>query len=203
MALFEIFVVGLDSTSVTSAWAMAFLVHHQDVQERLYEELVTFSNETKVVKATELSKLPYLQAVVKETMRMKPVAPLGVAHRATADATIWGRKVPKGTDVVVNIYAIHHDEKTWSEPGRFNPDRFLGVVDAGVQSSFMPFGGGMRMCAGMEVGKLQVAMLVGNLVKAFKWLPEAEGKLPDLTEEMTFVLLMKNLLSAKILPRGK
>lgn len=60
----------------------------------------------------------------------------------------------------------------------------------------------MRACAGMEVGKLQVAMAVANLVMAFKWLPEEEGKMPDLAEDMTFVLMMKKPLAAKIVPRA-
>uniref|UniRef100_A0AAU7PIV5 Cytochrome P450 CYP719A3 n=1 Tax=Asarum sieboldii TaxID=76098 RepID=A0AAU7PIV5_9MAGN len=206
--IFEVFLLGVDSTASTTAWALAFLIHHQDVQEKLHREISDYHRKEggkKIVKAEDVSKLQYLQAVVKETMRMKPIAPLAVPHKTTKDTKLNGRSVGKGTQVVVNIYSVHYDPKVWTEPERFSPERFLaGGVKQGKNEklqdqSFIPFGGGMRTCAGMELGKLQVALAVANLVGAFRWAPAVASELPDMSEEMTFVLMMKNPLAARIM----
>ncbi|KAJ8618947.1 hypothetical protein MRB53_015133 [Persea americana] len=68
--------------------------------------------------------------------------------------------------------------------------------------SYLPFGAGMRACAGMDVGKLQLAFSVCNLVYAFHWSNAVVREKPDLTEDLTFVLAMKTLLQARIVPRG-
>ncbi|RWR90115.1 S-canadine synthase-like protein [Cinnamomum micranthum f. kanehirae] len=156
-----------------------------------------------IVRVEEVGKLEYLQAVVKETTRMKPIAPLAVPHKAARDTALKGLHVAEGTTVMVNLYALHSDPKVWDEQDRFNPDRFMESSKefSGKRGkySYLPFGAGMRACAGMDVGKLHLAFAVSNLVNAFHWSNAVEGEKPDLTEDLTFVLAMKTPLETRII----
>ncbi|RZC52827.1 hypothetical protein C5167_021255 [Papaver somniferum] len=141
---------------------------------------------------------------------MKPIAPLAVPHQAVCDSSLMGMKVRKGTPVMVNIYAVHYDPTVWVEPQRFMPERFLGALNDGgdknkatlaMERSLIAFGAGRRICAGMDLAKLQVALTLANLVNSFRWSCVSEGKFPDLTEDLFFILRMKTPLVARIVPR--
>lgn len=201
--LFEIFMLAVDSVSSTTAWSLALLIHNPKVQQKLYEE-VSREVGSEAIKPVNIKNLQYLNAVVKETMRMKPIAPLAVPHRTARDSMLAGTKIAAGTNVMVNIYKLLHDPKVWVEPHRFVPDRFLAssVISNEMEKCFLPFGAGRRVCAGMELGKLQVAFTLASLVHKYKWSSAVEDQLPDLSEELTSILMMKKPLQARIAPRS-
>nr|ANY58168.1 putative CYP719 [synthetic construct] len=207
-AIFEAYLLGVDSTSSTTAWALGFLIREPKVQERLYQELKNCAGENGLIKVEDINKLPYLQAVLKETMRMKPIAPLAIPHKAVRETSLAGNKVEPGTRVMVNLYAIHHNPKVWIDPHKFKPERFLQGEENGggnlklMEQSLLPFSAGMRTCAGMELGKLQFGFSLANLVNAFQWDCAKKGMFPDMSDLLGFVLLMKTPLQAKIVPRG-
>ncbi|KAJ8618960.1 hypothetical protein MRB53_015146 [Persea americana] len=134
------------------------------------------------------------------------IAPLAVPHKATRDTTLDGLHVAEGATVMVNLYALHYDPKVWDEPDQFKPERFMEsskeFLGKRGQYSFLPFGAGMRACAGLEVGKLQLPFAVSNLVNAVHWSNAVEGEEPNLSEDFTFILAMKTPLEARIVPRG-
>nr|Q50LH3.1 RecName: Full=(S)-stylopine synthase 1; Short=STS; AltName: Full=Cytochrome P450 719A2; Short=EcCYP719A2; Short=EcCYPB [Eschscholzia californica]BAD98250.1 stylopine synthase [Eschscholzia californica] len=204
-AIFEAYLLGVDSTSLTTAWALAFLIREPNVQEKLYQELESFAskNDRRILKVEDINKLQYLQAVIKETMRMKPIAPLAIPHKACRDTSLMGKKIDKGTRVMVNIFALHHNKNVFNDPFKFMPERFMKVdsQDANgkaMEQSLLPFSAGMRICAGMELGKLQFSFALANLAYAFKWSCVADGVLPDMSDQLGFVLLMKTPLEARI-----
>ncbi|OVA13716.1 Cytochrome P450 [Macleaya cordata] len=205
--IYEVYLLGVDSTSSTTAWALAFLIREPAVQEKLYQELNNFIGGRQqmvgsAVKVEDVNKLQYLQAVMKETMRMKPIAPLAIPHKACKDTSLGGNRVDKGTRVMVNLHAIHHNLKVWHEPYKFIPERFLlQQKTKEMEQSFLPFSAGMRICAGMELGKLQFGFALANLVNAFQWSCVSDGKLPDMSDLLGFVLFMKTPLEARIVPR--
>nr|ANY58157.1 CYP719A17 [synthetic construct]BAG75116.1 cytochrome P450 [Eschscholzia californica] len=207
-AIFETYLLGVDSTSSTTAWALAYLVREPNVQDRLYNELNNYANynDRKILKVEVINKLQYLQAVTKETMRMKPIAPLAIPHKACRDTSLMGTKIDKGTKVMVNLHALHHNENVFTDPFKFMPERFLKVNNEDVnmkamEQSLLPFSAGMRICAGMELGKLQFSFALANLVYAFKWSCVDDGVLPDMSDELGFVLFMKTPLEARIVRR--
>ncbi|MCL7044847.1 hypothetical protein MKW94_017705 [Papaver nudicaule] len=208
-AIHEVYDLSVDATSSTTVWALAFLVREQKIQEKLYREIQSVTGGKRPVKVEDISKLPYLQAVMRETLRMKPIAPMAIPHKASKDTSLMGKKVNKGTVVMVNLYAIHHNPDVFPEPDKFMPERFLKDVNSDgslgnikkMESSLMAFSAGMRVCAGMDLGKLQLGFGLASLVNAFKWDCAVEGKLPDLTEENNFILFMKNPLEARITRR--
>nr|B5UAQ8.1 RecName: Full=Cheilanthifoline synthase; Short=CHS; AltName: Full=Cytochrome P450 719A5 [Eschscholzia californica]ANY58153.1 CYP719A5 [synthetic construct]BAG75113.1 cheilanthifoline synthase [Eschscholzia californica] len=206
-AVLEVYDLGVDSTASTAVWALTFLVREPRVQEKLYKEIIDLTGGERSVKVEDVSKLPYLQAVMKETMRMKPIAPMAIPHKTSRDTSLMGKKVNKGTSIMVNLYAIHHNPKVFPEPYKFIPERFLQGQESKygdikeMEQSLLPFSAGMRICAGMELGKLQYGFSLASLVEAFKWTCAVDGKLPDLSEDHCFILLMKNPLEARITPR--
>ncbi|KAI3831681.1 hypothetical protein MKW92_017501 [Papaver armeniacum] len=208
-AILEVYDLGVDSTASTTVWALTFLVREQKIQEKLYREINNVTGGKRPVKVEDLNKLPYLQAVMKETMRMKPIAPMAIPHKASKDTSLMGKKVNKGTVVMVNLYAIHHNPAVFPELYKFMPEKFLKDANGDgslgdikkMESSLLAFSAGMRICAGMELGKLQLAFGLASLVNEFKWDCVADGKLPDLSEEHCFILLMKNPLEARVTPR--
>ncbi|MCL7045072.1 hypothetical protein MKW94_016552 [Papaver nudicaule] len=208
-AILEVFSLSVDSIAGTTVWALTFLVREQKIQEKLYCEIKKATGGRRPVKVEDVNKLPYLQALMKETMRMKPIAPLAIPHKASKETSLMGKNIDKGTVVMVNLYAIQHNPNVFPEPYKFIPERFLKDAnsDGGfgdikkMESSLIAFGAGMRICAGMDLGKLQLAFGLASLVNEFKWDCAVDGKLPDLTEDHAFILLMKNPLEARITPR--
>nr|Q948Y1.1 RecName: Full=(S)-canadine synthase; AltName: Full=(S)-tetrahydrocolumbamine oxidase (methylenedioxy-bridge-forming); AltName: Full=Cytochrome P450 719A1 [Coptis japonica]ANY58144.1 CYP719A1 [synthetic construct]BAB68769.1 methylenedioxy bridge-forming enzyme [Coptis japonica] len=205
--IFELYLLGVDSTSSTTTWALAYLIREQGAQEKLYQDIRMTLGDVDLVKIEDVNKLKYLQGVVKETMRMKPIAPLAIPHKTAKETTLMGTKVAKGTRIMVNLYALHHNQNIWPDPYKFMPERFLEgetgtAYNKAMEQSFLPFSAGMRICAGMDLGKLQFAFALANLVNAFKWSCVEEGKLPDMGEELSFVLLMKTPLEARIAGRN-
>ncbi|KAG9450887.1 hypothetical protein H6P81_010852 [Aristolochia fimbriata] len=220
--IFEMFLLAVDSTSLTIAWALGFLIHDQQIQGKLFEEVNGDRQYHEGILGMEqVSKMKYLQGVVKESARMRPIAPLGIPHKALNDTSLMGERIEAGTTVMVNLYAVLHDPAVWKEPDRFDPERFLetapgrpqgklvddeekdhAAMTGAMERSFLPFGAGRRNCAGMELAKPHVALTLGNLVKAFQWsTANDQGEFPDLTEDLIFVLGMKTPLQAKIVPR--
>ncbi|KAK9101414.1 hypothetical protein Scep_024844 [Stephania cephalantha] len=211
--LYELYELAVDATSNTTAWALAFIIHNKDVQEKVLKEVMCkneLGERRRIVRVEELSEMEYVQAVAKETIRMRPIAPV-MPHKAARDGELKGVKVKGGTPVLMNFHAVLHDDKVWREPNRFMPERFLNNNKSGVgvgvdveamERSFVSFGVGRRSCPGMELAKIQIGVTVANLVNRFEWRGAVEGELPDLTEDLTFVLMMKTPLVARILPRS-
>ncbi|KAG4184819.1 hypothetical protein ERO13_A09G194100v2 [Gossypium hirsutum] len=146
-----LFVAGTDTTSSTLEWAMAELL--QNPQE------------------SDINHLPYLQAIIKETFRMHPVVPLLLPRRAGSDAELCGFKVPKGSQVLVNVWAIGRDPSIWKNPNSFMPERFLGSeIDVkGRDFGLIPFGAGRRICPGLPLANRMLHLMLGSLINSFDW----------------------------------
>ncbi|KAJ0712844.1 putative 4-hydroxyphenylacetaldehyde oxime monooxygenase [Helianthus annuus] len=119
----------------------------------------------------DLPKLTYLKAVIKETMRLYPSAPLLVPRETMKDAILHGYKIKQKTIVYVNAFAIGRDPKYWDRPEDFYPERFLGsdIDFKGNDFELIPFGAGRRMCPGMLMGVVMVELLLANLLYLFDW----------------------------------
>ncbi|KAH7524842.1 hypothetical protein FEM48_Zijuj06G0161900 [Ziziphus jujuba var. spinosa] len=148
-----------------------------------------FQGLTKKMKAvkSDLESLEYLNMVVKETLRLHPVAPLLLPHASMEDCTVEGFRIPKESHVIFNAWAIGRDPLAWTDPEKFFPERFEGSsVDLrGRDFQLIPFGSGRRGCPGIQLGLTVVRLVLAQLVHCFDWeLPN--GMLPtelDMTEE--------------------
>lgn len=167
----DVFVAGTDTTSHTVEWAMAELLHNPESMSKVRAELVEAFNKQPEVEESDILKLPYLQAVVKETLRLHPPAPFLVPRRTETDTELCGYVIPKNTRVLVNAWAIGRSENVWKDPDVFRPERFLEMeVDyKGRHFELIPFGAGRRICPGLPLAFRMVHLMLASLVRSFKW----------------------------------
>ncbi|KAK3411592.1 hypothetical protein EUGRSUZ_I00333 [Eucalyptus grandis] len=163
----------MDTSATAIEWAMAELIKHPRAMKKLREELEKAAGLNRVVEESDLEGLDYLHMVIKETMRLHPVAPLLLPHEATEDCTVNGFHIPYKSRVIVNVWSIGRDPKVWTthDPEEFVPERFLGSsVDVkGRDFQLLPFGTGRRGCPGMQLGLTVVRFVVAQLVHCFDW----------------------------------
>ncbi|XP_028062691.1 isoflavone 3'-hydroxylase-like [Camellia sinensis] len=170
---------GTDTSAVTMEWAMSLLVNHPEVLKKARAELDIQVGQECLIDEPDLSKLNYLQAIISETFRLFPAAPLLVPHMASNDCTIGGFDVPRDTILLVNAWAIHRNPQVWNDPTSFKPERFEGGEAEGHK--LMPFGMGRRSCPGAGLAQRVVGLTLASLIQCFEWERVSE-KAVDLTE---------------------
>lgn len=159
----------------------------------------------RVATEADLNKLPYLQAVAKEALRLHPPTPLMLPHKATERTKLGGYDIPKGAVVHCNVYAIGRDPAVWAEPLRFRPERFLeeDVDVKGHDYRLLPFGAGRRVCPGAQLGLNMVQLMLARLLHQFSWAPppSVTPASIDLTERPGVVTFMATPVLAVATPR--
>ena len=167
----DLFLAGTDTTSGTIEWAMAELLHNPEKMAKAQRELQEVLGKDGIVQESDISKLPYLQAIVKEAFRLHPPGPLLAPHKAESDVEIRVFTVPKNSQVLVNVWAIGRDPSTWSNPNAFVPERFLGCdIDVkGRDFELIPFGAGRRICLGLPLAHRMVHLILASLLHSYAW----------------------------------
>ncbi|CAN6361583.1 unnamed protein product [Urochloa humidicola] len=192
---------GTDTSALTTEWAMAFLLTHPEAMQKMRAELDANVGAKRLVEESDITNLPYLQCVVKETLRLCPVGPVIPAHEAMEDCTVGGYQVRRGTMILVNAWLIHRDPKLWEVPEEFRPERFLdaGVVTA-VTAPILPFGLGRRRCPGEGLAMRLVSLTLATLVQCFDW-DVGEDGVVDMDEGVGLTMPMAKPLAAVCRPR--
>lgn len=195
---------GTDTTAVTLTWAMSLLLRNPLVLEKAKEEIDMKFDKDGYISESDATKLVYLQAIVKETLRLYPPATLSSPREFIEDCTLSGYHVKKGTRLIPNLWKIHRDPGVWPDPLEFKPERFLTThkdVDLkGQNFEFLPFGSGRRICAGMSLGLNMIHFTLANLLHSFDILnPLAEPI--DMTEVFGFTNTKGTPLEILVKPR--
>ncbi|KAG4398929.1 hypothetical protein GLYMA_08G140600v4 [Glycine max] len=190
----------MDTSATVIEWTLSELLKNPRVMKKVQMELETVVGMQRKVKESDLDKLEYLDMVIKENMRLHPVAPLLIPHQSREDCMVGDFFIPRKSRVVINAWAIMRDSSVWSEAEKFWPERFEGSnIDVrGHDFQFIPFGSGRRACPGMQMGLTMVRLTVAQLVHCFHWkLPS--DMLPDhldMTEEFGLTMPRANHLLA-------
>ncbi|WJX28030.1 hypothetical protein P8452_16797 [Trifolium repens] len=191
---------GTDTSAVTIEWVMSELLNHPEVLNKAKEELDTQIGKNKLIDEQDLSKLPYLQNIISETLRLHPPAPLLLPHYSSDDFSLGEFNVPKDTIILTNVWAIHRDPTLWEDALSFKPERF---EKEGEVNKLMAFGLGRRACPGLSLAQRTVGFTVGLLIQCFEWKRESKEKL-DMMEDKGITMPKKIPLRVmcKALPIG-
>ncbi|KAI0807274.1 cytochrome P450 [Fomes fomentarius] len=168
----SLYVGGADTTvSALGSFFLAMTLY-PEIQEKARKELDRVVGSHKLPDFSDQPSLPYLDAIVRETLRWNPVVPLDVPHMLTEDDVYNGFYLPKGTLVVANSWAILHDEKAYPNPSSYNPDRFLlsdGTLDPAVRDpSVAAFGFGRRICPGRFMAVDSIWITIACVLSLFE-----------------------------------
>ncbi|EEF52317.1 cytochrome P450 81Q32 [Ricinus communis] len=191
---------GTDTSAATMEWAMSLLVNNPEALKKAQTEIDSVIGHDRLINESDTSKLPYLNCIINEVMRMYPAGPLLVPHESSEECFIGGYRVPAGTMLLVNLWSIQNDPRVWEEPRNFKPERFEGCE--GVRDGFrlMPFGSGRRSCPGEGLALRMVGLGIGTLLQCFDW--ERVGKeMIDMTEGVGLTMPKAQPLVVQCSPR--
>lgn len=175
---------GHETTANALSWIFYLLAKHPDKQDRLRSELEEVLG-TEAPTFMDLPKLSYTTQVIEEGMRLYP--PAWVTDRQAAqDDEVKGHHVPKGTMVVLAIYALHHDPKFWDDPEVFRPERFAPAARKQMNSnySYLPFGGGPRLCIGNSFAMMEMQLVLAHYLRRYR-LQWQEEEAPEMLPLVT------------------
>ncbi|XP_010449948.1 PREDICTED: cytochrome P450 705A20-like [Camelina sativa] len=191
----EFFIGGTDTSVQTTQWAMAEMINDARVLERLREEIISVVGETRLIQETDLPNLPYLQAVVKEVLRLHPPSPV-LIRTFQEKSEVKGYYIPEKTTLIINIYAVMRDSASWEDPESFKPERFLGSTrseqedEKDQELKYLPFGSGRRGCPGSNLGSIFVGTAIGVMVQCFDWeIKEDKVNMDETFEGMTLKMV--------------
>ncbi|KAL0325665.1 UNVERIFIED_CONTAM: cytochrome [Sesamum radiatum] len=163
---------GSDTTTVTLTWALCLLLNNQHTLKRAQEELDNHIGKERLVNESDIEKLVYIQAIIKETLRLQPVTPLLPPRESVEDCTVAGYHIPVGTRLIVNLWKLHRDPRVWIDPLEFRPERFLlehKEVDVrGKHFELLPFGVGRRICPGITFGLRVTQLALASFLHEFE-----------------------------------
>nr|A0A0C5Q4Y6.1 RecName: Full=Ferruginol synthase 1; Short=RoFS1; AltName: Full=11-oxomiltiradiene synthase; AltName: Full=Cytochrome P450 76AH22; AltName: Full=Ferruginol monooxygenase; Short=11-hydroxyferruginol synthase; AltName: Full=Miltiradiene oxidase [Salvia rosmarinus]AJQ30187.1 ferruginol synthase [Salvia rosmarinus] len=199
--MLDLFVGGSETSTTEIEWIMWELLANPEKMAKMKAELKSVMGEEKVVDESQMPRLPYLQAVVKESMRLHPPGPLLLPRKAESDQVVNGYLIPKGAQVLINAWAIGRDHSIWKNPDSFEPERFLDqkIDFKGTDYELIPFGSGRRVCPGMPLANRILHTVTATLVHNFDWKlerPEAS----DAHRGVLFGFAVRRAVPLKIVP---
>ncbi|PRQ39972.1 putative geraniol 8-hydroxylase [Rosa chinensis] len=195
-----------NTSSATMEWAMAELLRNPKTLLKADQaELEQVIGKGKLVEESDIARLPYLQAIIKETFRIHPTIPFLLPWKAETNIEIGGYIIPKGARVLINFWAISRDPITWDNPNLFMPERFLGLdnqIDVtGKNFELIPFGGGRRICPGLPLAVRMLHLMLGSLINCFDWKLE-DGVVPEtMNMEDKFSLTLQMAQPLRAVPK--
>jgi cytochrome P450 len=162
-----IFTAGHETTAMAMTWTWYLLSQHPAEEKKLHSELQTVLG-GHAPNSEDLSKLVYTRMVIEESMRLYPPVHT-IAREALADDTLAGLHVPKGSNVLIAPWVLHRHLQLWHNPGRFDPERFSPEQTAARRRfSYLPFGGGRRICIGAAFAMTEATILLATIAQRYR-----------------------------------
>ncbi|XP_048588768.1 steroid 17-alpha-hydroxylase/17,20 lyase isoform X1 [Nematostella vectensis] len=183
MTMGDMVFAGSETSATTMRWMLAYLTVYPEVQARLHQQLddVIGRDKNTIITLNDRDRLPYVEAVIAETLRVSPPGPFLLPHKATCDTTLDGYLIPKDTTVIFNLWKIQNDPAEWADPHVFNPARFLDEEGKFVNNkNLLPFSAGRRVCLGEKVAKMELFLMTSRLLRHLEFKPLSDGPLPSL-----------------------
>jgi len=183
----NLLVGGTDSTATTLRWAIFYLAHNPEWQEKVYEEIRKETPGNLFLNYGDRTKMPLTEATIMETQRLGNLVPLGIMRRAMVDNKLFGYDIPEDTVVVPLLTGVLWDPKIYPDPEAFDPTRFLNGHKNGEKTvevtHLIPFSVGRRFCMGESLSRLELFLFFTALVSKFKYSFPANEPVPPLNAE--------------------
>ena len=163
-----LFIAGHETTAQMLAWTWYMLGEHPEVETRLHEELQGALG-GRAPQGSDFSKLPYLQAVITEILRL--YLPAYIIARTSIDpCVIGGYEFPTGSTMLLSQWVMHRDPRYYDAPDEFRPERWIdGLADRLPSGAYFPFGDGPRRCIGQGFALLEAAMVIATIAQRFRF----------------------------------
>ncbi|KAI9118357.1 hypothetical protein K1719_010689 [Acacia pycnantha] len=195
---------GADTTTVTLTWALSLLMNNPEVLKKAVQELESEVGKERLVVESDLKNLHYLQAIIKEAMRLYPAAPLSVIHESMEDCTVAGYHIPSGTRLLTNLSKIHRDPRVYEDPLEFRPERFLTThknIDLrGQHFELIPFGAGRRICPGISFALHISQLTLASVLHGFD-VSTVDNQAVDMREQVGMTNIKASPLQLLLTPR--
>lgn len=190
----------VDNPSNAVEWAMAEMINQPDILAKACEELDRVVGKDRLVQESDLPKLNYVNACLRESFRMHPLAPFNVPHSCSRDTVVGGYLIPKGSYVVLSRLGLGRNPRIWEEPLKFKPERH--IIDEGSQVvltdhelHMLSFSTGRRGCPGVVLGSTMTTMLLARLIHCFSWAPPHATNIVPLADSSDDLALASPLIS--------
>uniref|UniRef100_A0AC34PZZ9 Cytochrome P450 n=1 Tax=Panagrolaimus sp. JU765 TaxID=591449 RepID=A0AC34PZZ9_9BILA len=179
-AVLDLFGAGTETTSTTIRTFILYMIRDPNLQDVLYNEIITVIGDDKPITMNDQQSLPFLQACIQEIQRILVLVKMNLQHKTLDDVFLEGYKIPKDTNIVGQFQSIHLDDDCFSNPKEFNPFRHLKNGKFVKNDLITPFSVGKRSCLGEGLAKMELVLFIGNLFQKFKFLAENDGELPPI-----------------------
>ncbi|KAJ1409908.1 Cytochrome P450 [Sesbania bispinosa] len=170
--ILDIFMAGTDTSAITTEWALAELINNPHVMEKARQEIDSVIGKSRLIQESDLPNLPYLRAIVKETLRIHPAAPI-FFRESSESCNVCGYEIPAKTMLFINLWSMGRDPNLWEDPLVFRPERFMSEENQldvrGQNFQLLPFGTGRRGCPGVSLALQVVPTNLGAMIQCFEW----------------------------------
>ncbi|XP_004446743.2 cytochrome P450 2J2-like [Dasypus novemcinctus] len=173
----DLFFAGTETTSTTLRWALLYLAMNPEIQDKVQSELDRMIGPSQQPSTADRERLPYTNAVIHEVQRMANIIPFNLPREVSADTTLAGYYLPKGTVILTNLIGLHMDPAEWATPDTFNPEHFLENGEFKKRESFLPFSIGKRACPGEQLARSELFIFFSSLMQKFTFRPPNNEKL--------------------------
>lgn len=169
-AIVDIYQAGTDTTAVTLAWCMLYMLKYPEVQKKCRDEVMKVIGDGRFPSSKDKVSLPYVMATIHEVQRLAAVAPVATPHATLEDTYIDGKLVPKHTVILCHLMSVLYDPNEWQEPEKFQPERFLGEKGELIKhEAFCPFSMGPRTCIGQQLASNEVFLFFTSFLQRFNF----------------------------------
>ena len=176
LVLCEIFLAGMDTSSITLQFAILYMVNNPDVQLKVQHEIFDVIGKERKPALSDKLKMPYCEATVNEIQRLADITPDGVPHYSNSPIEVGSHVIPAGHMLMPSLTNIMRGDQDWTDPEKFNPDRFIENGTVKKSESFIPFGAGKRKCPGESLARAELFLFFVGIMQKFHFEGTEPGK---------------------------
>ncbi|XP_030763148.1 cytochrome P450 4C1-like [Sitophilus oryzae] len=190
-----------DTTGNALTFTFTLLGMHPEIQQKVYEEVITEIGRDAPIETDHLPKLKYTERVISESMRLLPPVPM-IGRYLNKDIQIGDKIFPKGANIVAYTLVLHHNSKYWPNPKKFDPDRFLPEeIAKRPPSCYIPFSEGPRNCIGKQYAMMSMKVVVANVIRNF-WISSKYRSIDEMEMRGLITMRTKGDIDCHFTPRN-